>query len=381
MNLLNQSGAGKLYEKNGFLIPVLTGGSHDMGVQYGALMVDAMQKTWDVLIKPQLDSGILTQEEMQRWARRAYISCSTRNRQWYDGVAEGSSWPTENVCMLDQVMEYGIFQSKCHSFAGCTSILSWGKHSATGNMVIGRNMDWSETFNEFPQVLTVRKPTDGSYRFAAFGWPGMYCPFTVINEHGVYLDVHDGTSMGGSVVYVERPSILNELTDIMSEAHTLSSLITRLNGILTSTSMILSIGDEHRGASMECSSLGGNRLRSPDDHSLVVVNSFMGEHWGLGKRETVSNSLRRFANMTERLKENAGAVDADKVRELMDLRLFNDDGTFANNGGSTKPIKQDADLTTHQMVTDVAQRTLWLKVPVPDYFSDWTAIDLKQLWN
>ena len=381
MKPIKESGAGKLYESNGFLVPVVTGTAKEMGTQYGALMVDAMQQTWDMLVAPGRKSGAITESDLQKWSSRAYSTCSTRNRLWYDGVAEGAGWPIENVIMLDQVMEFGIFQSKVHSFAGCTSILSWGGHSADKGMYIGRNMDWSEAFNEFPQVLTVRRPTDGSYKFAALGWPGMYCPFTVLNEHGVYLDVHDGTSMGGSLVYTDRSSVLNTLTDILSEVGSLEALIRRLNAVATSTSTILSIGDGNGGASMECSSLGGNRLRVADGDSLTVVNTFLSPDWGLGQRETVSNSLRRLANMNARLAENQGKIDAGVTRKLMDLRLFNEDGSFAENGGCTKPTKQDADLTTHQMVADVKNRTVWLKVPVPSHFADWTEIDLKKLWG
>jgi hypothetical protein len=187
--------------------------------------------------------------------------------------------------------------------------------------------------------------------------------------------------MGGSLVFEDRPSILNVLVDIMSEAPSLSALVSRLNGIWHSTSMILSIADEAGAASMECSSLGGNRLRPPDGESLAVVNTFLGADWGLGQRDTVSNSLTRYANMTARLGDHEGQVDAGVVRSIMDLRLFNEDGTFAKDGGATKPTQQDADLTTHQVVTDVAQRAMWLKVPVPDYFADWTAFDLKELWG
>lgn len=39
MNLQKESDAGKLYESNGFLIPVLTGSPNEMGAQYGVLMV------------------------------------------------------------------------------------------------------------------------------------------------------------------------------------------------------------------------------------------------------------------------------------------------------------------------------------------------------
>lgn len=381
LNELKTSGEGKLYEANGFLIPVLSGSWKEMGTQYGELLAEHMQNAWDVLVAPTQKSGLLSDAEEKKWADRAYTTCSTRNREWYDGVAKGSGWSIANVCLLDHLMEFGVYQAKLHSFAGCTSILSWGGHSSDGGMYIGRNMDWSETFNHFPQMLTVRKPTDGSYKYATAGWPGMYCAFTALNEHGVYFDLHDGTSMGGSLIYMERSSILNVLTDLISETASLSALTARLNGTCNSASIILTMGDENSGASMECSSLAGNRLRVPEGESMAVANTFFGESWGLGQRETVSNSMRRRSNMDARLAENAGRVDASVVRSLMDLRIFNEDGSFAHNGGCTKPTKQDADLTNHQVVTDVKARKMWLKVPVPDFFADWTEVDLKELWS
>ena len=83
--------------------------------------------------------------------------------------------------------------------------------------------------------------------------------------------------------------------------------------------------------------------------------------------------------MNDRMAENKGKIDAEKTRELMDLPLFNDDGTIGR--GSTKPIKVDVDQTTHQVVTDVTRREFWLKVPNPENFADWTNINLKELWR
>lgn len=381
LKLIAESGQGKLYESNGFVVPVLTGSPREMGTQYGALMLDHMQQTWDVLIKPGFSAGKITDDDAKAWTNRALSTFSTRNREFVHGVSEGSGWSIERVGLLDQLLEFGIYQSKLHAFAGCTTIMSWGSHAVDGGAYIGRNMDWTPTFNKFAQVLTVYKPTDNSYRFATTGWPGMYGVFTALNEHGVYLDLHDGTSMGGSVVYTQRPPSLNMYADLMSETASLAALIKRLNGMAQSVSSILSLADETGGASMECSSMGGNRLRKPDGESLVVVNTFLNPDWGLGKRETVSNSLRRLSNMTARLAENEGAVDAQVIRDLMDLTLFDEDGNFVENGGATKPTLQDADSTNYQTVFDVKRRQLWLKVPAPDYFADWTQFDLNALWR
>ena len=295
-------------------------------------------------------------------------------------MVEGTGWPLNKIGILDQVNEFGVFQSKIHSFAGCTSIISWGESSADGKLYVGRNMDWSAAYNEFPQTLTVLNPNDGSYRYANLGWPGMINVFTALNEHGVYIDLHDGTSMGGSVVYEDRAPSLDALTDALVETASLEALVRRLNASRASMAVILTLADESSGAAMECAG-HDNRVRLPDGDSLANVNTFLLPDWGMRKRDTVSHSLERFDNMTARLAEHHGSIDASVVRDLMDMPLFDQDGKLDPQGGATKPTKIDADQTTHQMVTDVANRQVWLKVPNPEYLTDWTPVDLLDLWG
>lgn len=379
LTLKSESGAGRLYEINDFLVPVLAGTHREMGHQYGALMKDAMQQAYDVVIQPQMDSGVLDDTAAKKWTERALSTFSTRNKEFYAGMAKGSGWPIDKIGMLDQVNEQGEYQSKLHSFAGCTSIFSWGSSSADDSMYIGRNMDWSAAFNEFPQTLAVLNPSDGSYAYANLGWPGMINIFTALNEHGAYMDLHDGTSMGSAVVYLDRAPFVQTLSDIMAECETRDAVIRRLNSTRASFGLILSLADEEAAASMECAGWD-NRVRLPDGDSMVVVNTFLDPNWGIGKRDTVSHSLERYSNMTARLAENHGAIDSAKVRDLMDLTLYDSDGSFTKNGGATKPTKIDSDQTTHQMVTDVARRQVWLKVPNPKYLTDWIHVDLTALW-
>lgn len=379
LNLVAEEGKGKLYESNGFLVPVISGSSRKMGAQYGALMVESMQKAYDVLVGYAYKSGFLTEEDAKLWTDRAVSTFSNRNKEFYAGLVESTGWSQVKIGILDQLMEFGVYQAGMHASIGCTSIFSWKTSSKDGRMYVGRNMDWLAYFNKFPQVLTVSKPDDGSYRYAYVSWPGMYAPFTTLNEHGIYLDVHDGASMGGSVVYKDRPPIAGAITDMMSETASLNALTRRLHGVNCSVSLILNLADESNAASMECSSLGGNRIRLPEGDSLVSVNSFLNPDWGIHRRDTISHSLERLSNMTDRLSENNGNIDTTKTCELMDLPLFEDDNTLGK--GCTKPTKVDIDQTTHQVVTDVSRRQLWLKVPNQDYLTDWTHFDLKALWG
>jgi hypothetical protein len=375
-----ESGDGRLYEVDGFLIPVLTGSHREMGAQYGALMEDAMEQAFDVILKPGFDSGKITDDDAMTWTQRAVSTFSTRNKEFYAGMVEGSGWPLEKVGILDQFTDFGTYQEDLHASVGCTSIFSWGASSTDGKMYIGRNMDWSAAFNTFPQVLTVLNPIDGSYRYANLGWPGMINVFTGLNEHGVYMDLHDGTSMGGSVLFEDRAPFLQALSDMLAETASLEALIRRFNARRVTWGVIMNLADESSAASMECA-IWDNRVRLPEGDSLAAVNTFLNPDWGIHKRDTVSHSLERFENMTARLADNHGSIDAAKVRDLMDLTLFNDDGSFTKDGGATKPIKIDADQTTHQMVTDVSRRQIWLKIPNPNYKTDWIPIDLTALWS
>ena len=381
MKKIKQSGNGALYAAGGFIIPVLKGTYKEMGAQYGELMKDEMQKVYDIVIQPQVNSGSITDEVAKKWTDRALSTFSTRNKDFYKGMQQSTGWPMEKIGILDQVTEFGIFQSKMHSFAGCTSIMAWDTASKDSNLYIGRNMDWSAAFSDFAQVLTVVNPTDGGYRYVNLGWPGMITLYTGINEHGVYIDLHDGSSMGGSVVFEDRAPFMNVLVDILSETKSLDAVVSRLNASRTSVGLILTLADGQSGASMECASWGDHRIRRSDGDTMVVVNSFLNPDWGIHKRDTVSHSLERYSNMTDRLEENQGNIDAGEVRDLMDIPIFNEDGSFKKNGGCTKPTKQDADQTTHQMVTDIAQRKVWLKVPNPKYYADWVEIDLNKLWG
>ena len=381
MKKIKQSGNGVLYAIGGFVIPVLKGTYKEMGAQYGELMKDEMQNAYNLIIQPQVKEGAITPEVAKKWTDRAMNSFSTRNKDFYEGLQQGTGWPMEKIGILDQVTEFGIFQSKMHSFAGCTSIMAWDTASKDANVYVGRNMDWSATYSDIAQVLTVVNPTDGGYRYANLGWPGMITLYTGINEYGLYIDLHDGSSMGGSVVFEDRAPFMNALTDILSETKSLDAAISRLNASRTSVGLILSLADGQSGASMECASWGDHRVRRSDGDTQVVVNTFLNPDWGIHKRDTVSHSLERYNNMKARLAESSGDIDAKKVRDLMDIPIFNKDGSLKENGGCTKPTKQDADQTTHQMVTDIAQRKVWLKVPNPKYYADWEEVDLGILWS
>ncbi|SHI05368.1 C45 family autoproteolytic acyltransferase/hydolase [Ferrimonas marina] len=360
----------------------LSGSWYEMGQQYGTLAKEDMVLMWDKTIKPLFDNGFTTEaESAQLFGRRIFDALSLRRKQYFQGVADAIGWPVENVLVLDQGGAMAIYQGKAHSFSGCTSIATWGKNTADGHTLVGRNMDWSEHFLEFPIYLTVYNPTDGSNKVANVSWPGWQWLVTGLNHKGVYTDLHDGTSMGGNIVSAEKPSFLNSVFDYIAESDNIEALSARFQAARTDVAAIWMLADKQGKACSYENTIQENRLRvaDKDADSFITVNTFLNPDWGLGKRETMSFSLKRFDNLSARHEERSGEIDAQAMRAIFDLPLYNADGSFMENGGVTKPTNQDVDLTNYQVVTDLTAMNMWIKLPALG--QDWQAIDLKALFN
>jgi len=381
LELIQEAKGGKMFNTGDDTIQVLQlrGSWFEMGQQYGSLTKKGMQQVWDTVIQPQIDKKLTTQSEAEElFGRRTFDASSHRMKEIIRGVADAVGWSTDKVSLLNQSVMMSVYQAKLHSFAGCSSILAWGKATPHGGMITARNLDWGESFLPFPLYLTVWNPTDGSNALANLNWPGMLFAASAVNEKGVYADLHDGTSMGGNIVYIDRASFVNAVFDMLVESDHAEAVSNRFNSQRNDLSWIWTVADSSpNGFSVEAPNFD-NRRRNPDGDTMAIVNTYMLEDWGIHKRETLSHSLKRFDNLNARLAESHGKIDANKAMDIFDNHLFNDDGTFKKNGGATKPKKFDADITVHQIVTDLSELKVWLKIPQK---TEWREVNLKEMFT
>jgi hypothetical protein len=184
--------------------------------------------------------------------------------------------------------------------------------------------------------------------------------------------------MGGLVVSLDRPSFPAAVLDYLAECDTSEALSMRFNAAKTDVCFIWTVADKSGNCFSYETTLFDNRRRNPEGSNLAVVNSFLNPDWGFYTRDTVSNSLTRYKNLMARAAEARGQIDADKTMDIFDLPLFNEDGTFKKNGGATKPTQLDADLTDHQIVTNLSTLDTWVKIPLQ---TEWRHVDLKALFT
>ncbi|MBY6095544.1 C45 family autoproteolytic acyltransferase/hydolase [Ferrimonas balearica] len=386
LNLKAQHQNGKIFETPDEMLFVLqlAGSWYEMGQQYGALSKAHMEPMYQRIVQPEIDNGLISEKEaFELFGSRIYAAMSLRRKQYFQGVADGLGWPLEKAIVLDQSGPMAIYLGKLHSFSGCSSLASMGDSTKDGHTIVGRNMDWSELFLEFPVYATVYNPTDGSNGLVNVSWPGWQWMVTGFNDKGVYTDLHDGTSMGGNIVSIEKPSFLNAVFDFMAESDTAAALSARFQAARTDVAAIWMLADRHGDACSYENTIQENRQRvsAQGAGEFVTVNTFLNPDWGLGKRETQSFSLKRFDNLTERHAERAGEMDAQAMRDLFDLPLYEADGRFKEKGGVTKPTNQDVDLTNYQVVADLNTLQMWVKLPALGQNNDWVHVDVQALFT
>ena len=381
LNLTAQFEDGKMFETGEEMLYVLqlNGSWYEMGKQYGNLSKPHMQAMYDKIVQPEFDKGLISQAEaFEMFGSRIFSTLSLRRKQYFQGVADGLGWPLEKVIVLDQSGPMAIYLGKLHSFSGCSSLATWGDSTQEGHTIIGRNMDWSELFLDFPIYTTVYNPTDGANALVNVSWPGWQWMVTGFNDKGVYTDLHDGTSMGGNIVSVEKPSFLNSVFDFMTESDTTEALSSRFQATRADLASIWMLADKTGQACAYENTIQENRMRISDKgaSSFATVNTFLNPDWGLGIRETQSFSLKRLDNLNARHDDHAGHIDAQTMRGIFDLALYDADGNFKDNGGVTKPTNQDVDLTNYQVVADLNALQMWVKLPALDNNGGWVHIDV-----
>ena len=99
---------------------------------------------------------------------------------------------------------------------------------------------------------------------------------------------------------------------------------------------------------------------------IVTTNHFMDTSWERPRPgpHAYGQTEERSANLMLLGEKYKGRIDAKKMRELLDIGLY--------EGGATH-----SDKTIFQMVAVPAELKIWLKVPG---YQDWTEVDLGKLF-
>lgn len=140
-------------------------------------------------------------------------------REELRGLADGSGVPARELYRLHAISE--------RTYA-CSSFAAWGRATAEGRLIHGRNLDWNiEAGIQQAAAVFVVQPT-GKHAFVSFGWAGFLGVLTGINEAQLSIGqigaaTADATFRGESMAFLmrrvlEESSTLDEASALILKA-------------------------------------------------------------------------------------------------------------------------------------------------------------------
>ncbi len=333
----------------------LKGTWREMGRQYGHLMKKELE---DINTFLEL---IIEANEGNTMNAAAIVEIQTaqtpyRISEFFEGASETSGFTVEQLQTINAVERIG-------GLPKCSVAMAWDDY-AKSDLVIGRNYDWSESFELLKDdiAVTVYHPADGALATATMGYVGEIYAVNGLNENGIFLELNNGKPTANIKSPDTRVTGTTMLFECLFEIDELDDMELFFNTTKCSSSYIINVADENQGQSFEWCPIdvkqGGEDL---PDGLLVSTNYYVNEDWlfAVPSDENCWSGITRRNNLVELCEKNKGKIDEEKMMEIIDTTVK--DGGAKNN------------LTVYQLVVVPKTKTLWMQITGG---SAWTKIDL-----
>jgi hypothetical protein len=233
--------------RDGVWVLRLKGTPYDMGVQFATLMrdqlieaVEIMENTDELsLMEPIAKAMGFIEDATEMSYPWAVEEC-----QGMADVLGDEGWTYDRCIMLawgDVIIEHLQWELNF-----CTQFVAAGDATADGELVHGRNLDWSDwdaiDFLLGNPTIIVRHP-EGRIPTASIGFPGNVTPYTAISMAGLSMASNDADAVKESIdrtgrshvqmvreVLETQTSLTDAETFILSEDHMVSELLTLADG-------------------------------------------------------------------------------------------------------------------------------------------------------
>ncbi len=347
--------AGKKITVDDIKVVNLEGTWKDMGRQYGYLMKEELEDVYTFL-EPVFDADGASASTARNVVEHETDQTPYRISQFFEGVAETSGFTVDELQKINAV-------ERVAGLPQCSVAMAWGDY-AESDLVVGRNYDWSETFEVLKDdiAVTVYHPADGALATATIGYVGEIYTVNGLNEKGIFLELNNGTPTANIKSPSNRITGTTMLFECLFEADELSDMDLFFNTTNNNESYIINVADENQGQSFEWCPVGVKHgEESLPDGLLVSTNYYVNEDWlfNTPTDEASWSGITRRNNLIELCEKNKGDINEETMMDIID--------TTVEKGGAKN------EHTVYQLVVVPETKELWLQIAGG---SSWTKVDL-----
>jgi isopenicillin-N N-acyltransferase-like protein len=263
------------------------------------------------------------------------------------------------------------------NLVACTAMGVKGERSADGELLVGRNFDFSMG-DEFARnkIVTFVDPDQG-YRFAYITWGGMIGVVSGMNTMGLVVTLNAAKSGIPGSAKTPTSILARQILQYASSIEEAYALAGQCETFVSESFLISSTKDDKTVVIEK--SPGGVALYDPGGDELILTNHF--------QSETFKNSKLTLRNLAE----GASLYRWERTRELMDREEQHDVFSFVRilrdqNGAGDLPIGMGNEKAVNQLIAhhSVVFKPKALKMWVstsPYQLGDYLCYDLNRVFS
>lgn len=401
VKLLDQEGAGKLYQAGEHLVCVMEGTPAEMGYQHGRLLAKRAHQ----IIK----EGYMVKALYNRGYTREYVYAQSERMEKHfppeyieemKAIVKGLE-AAEITDITYEDVRTGVTQAEImhhdpNSPPGCSNFAAWGKWTSDGRLLHGRNLDWDIVSGAQDAAMIMVWRPKGGIPFMMVGWAGSIGSVSGMNAKGITIgemtsqtteETFDGLPLFLIMRRIlEKSSTLDEAVAIMQQGPRTTGWNFVIGDAKTPDARALEVdakncevfapNDSKEGQETGHASMSDCVRRTNHPCGLTMINKLVakyGPEYGIDANNLqaaipllmLQNTWQRYDWLGKQVEARPGKMDVPEALQLLaNGPVFNDD-------------------TLHSWVFDPKNKTAYVAVagnnpPLTATKKPFTKIDLAQ---
>lgn len=368
----------------------IKGNPLQLGYSNGALTQDLMQKQEEIFFSkvagfvPSKFKQNLLRNFLKWYNRKMYLNIREDFQTELFGLSQYSA---DKYDYIAPKFRRAMYLHGAHDIGhamqdlmvvGCTSLAVWNENTEDGDLLIGRNFDFSvgEDFSK-NKLIEFVEPENG-IPYLSVSWPGMIGVVSGMNKEGITVTINAGKS---KIPLTAKTPISLVTREILQYAATIDEAIAiaKKRKVFVSESILVGSANDKNAVIIEVSPHNFGVYSVGNSARIFCTNHFQSEAYKDDKRNqkhiAESHSEYRYEKLKELLQENK-KLNPEKMATLL-----RDQSGLKNKSigfGNEKAINQL--LAHHAVIFSPQKKLVWVSSN-PYQLGEFVCYDLNEVFS
>lgn len=350
----------------------LTGDPFTLGYANAALTQDLIKEQEQNLLDTVRQ---FVPSKINLWLLKRYVFLRNKNlpsfvKEEYQveiyGLSRGYQDPFPEIAPLyHRLLNYHAAHDISHAvmdnpLVGCTSFAAWGKHTKNGHLLLGRNFDFSAGRCFDANKIVCRVKPDKGIGYISVSWAGMIGVVSGINDQHIAVTINAARSSSSPTIGTPASLVMRE---IMQNASALEEAIRIIQESQVFVADCYLIADGKTGKAVVVEKTPrATAVRNAEGEYIICANHLLTNELkndeANQKYMREGTSVLRYERMKELVCQNAGALDAARIAEVLrDREVKGVSKPGLGNAAAINPL-----IATHSVIIDVTDGIIWVSV-------------------